>query len=359
MLGRIINNSYVQGIVAILVMILLLVLILVTVSSRKSPQVIKVGGGGVHVGDVHIESPGATYDDSVKAWVVPLEDLGVAEYRAYFYDLEVLSQNGDIVFTFLPSNVLCDDYSRVSRGGDAKDRVIYRGQITESVISRGGEVIGQNCPVSITHEMRVVIRQNDEVIGSDTVNFCIDKCYVEPTPTPTPVPTATPTPVPTATPTPTPFPPPENADVFRNLPVTGYSQCSCEDPDAVTVEKEDTFALPNNYRVCEDGHCYTDHYAYTPIHICGIDSEDGYMIRWAHVGGDNAAFTIPDVEYLQRYEGEMGSGQVYRIPIPVNSHPATGWPVVVDYDKYNNEVVILVGAYTYKIDVNHNVTMHH
>ena len=346
------------GAAALLVIVILILLLML---QRGSTPAIADGGGDPGVSAVYLRSPGTLYNVNQAAWIVPTSDVGSVEYTADFVNLIDLNKSNDIVFLFYPDDILCDDNNRLSKGGSYKNRVIYRGQVEDMIISRGNEIMGIDCPLNTPHVLTVYLLVNNQEIDSKSVNFCLNSCGLEPTPTREPVPTFTPEPEPTIEPTTTPYPtlvPPPTVTPYPTDFVPDWYETVTPTPEPTALYQVPDYGTwqidRGNFQVCENGHCITDHIPDTPIHICGVESEDGYQLRWAGAYGDNAGPQIPDVAYMMSYES-ASAGMPIIAEVWRGTHGHTGAEVVVLYTKKDNKLRIVYGSTTFIVDVNHNV----
>ena len=340
MIKRIWKKREVKGTVWSMAIMFALLLLVVVIGRITAPAVVNGGGGDPKVGDIHIDSANSFYDYSIGAWIIPGSDVGAASYRAELDGLQELNQTEEIIFNFLPDDILCHDSDRLAKGGLHKDRVIYIGQVSESRITRT-EKMGSECPANIVHTIDVVLRTSDGEVASGSVNFCVGNCYSNPTTTPTVASVAV---APTATPTPRPT-------IVYAPPVPMEYVCSCAGEDEGIEVPEQWTVSPGDYTVCEDGHCITG--PNNPIRVCGDLDEEGYILRWAGAHGDNAGITIPNVDYMMRHEYD---GMPDEFVIAETQHGHTGSPVRVIYTKNDNKIRIFMGSMVIMIDRQHNVT---
>lgn len=344
---------------AIVVAILVLVYSVTVLGSGR--RVGAQSSGEPSVGAIHVQSPSSYYDTYERAWIIPEEDVSSSQYSAEFHNIVELNRSKEIVFSFIHSDIQCDDQNRIYRGGDSKNRKLYIGQANENIVVRGGENMGANCPTHTRHTVSVTISVAGKEINRSRADYCIASCsesVVALTTAPIVMPTAEvvvftpepPPPPPVPEPTrvwPTALPALESYPVFAPPP-----SCACDIVEVAAPNTPD-FLNPDNYQVCEDGHCLTDNFPWASFHICGAESEDGYLIRWSGVAGDNAAFTVPDVNYLQVYERDMASDVIM---IKSTVHPHTGQNVTVEYNRKSNELWFKAGDEVYVVNVNHDIS---
>ena len=119
MIERIWEIKGVKG-TTLTIFVMLIILLVIIVFGRSTTTPVVGGGGEPDVGAIHIDSANSFYDYSIGAWIIPGSEVGAAMYRAELEGLQKLNQTGEIIFNFLPDDILCHDSDRLAKGASTR-----------------------------------------------------------------------------------------------------------------------------------------------------------------------------------------------------------------------------------------------